>query len=68
MRDKRFPILFLFLAIVLTFGTFLVSSLIPTITGGSIGTFFSGWTAAWIILLIFAIFIGAALLLHEEKY
>jgi len=64
-RDKRFPIIFLVLAIVSTLGIFFVSSMSMTITGAAIGSIFSGWTIIWAILILVTIFIGISIL-HKK--
>lgn len=64
-KDKKFPIILLLLAIIVTFGTFLVSSMHATITGAVIGSVFSGWTLIWVILILTAVFIGLSIL-HEK--
>ena len=65
MKDKKFPILFIILSIVVTFSVFLLSSMHATITGAAIGTEFSGWTLIWVALVIVTIFLGISIL-HKK--
>ena len=60
--DKNFPIFFLILAIIVTFGIFLVTSMNATITGAAIGGIFSGWTIVWFVLILITMFIGISIL------
>ena len=68
MKDKKFPILFIILSIVVTFSVFLLSSMHATITGAAIRTEFSGfsgWTLIWVALVIVTIFLGISIL-HKK--
>ncbi len=66
MKDKKFPIIFLILALVVTFGFFLTITMIPTITGAAIGSAFSGWTIIWTTLIIISVFVGIVVLRKEK--
>ena len=66
MKDKKFPIIFLILALVVTFGFFLINPITATITGAAIGADSYGWTMVWTALIIISVFVGM-IVLHEEK-
>ena len=67
VKDKEFPILFILIAIIATFGIPLLISSGTTITGQAIGSEIPfTWTLPWILLIIFAIIAGI-IVLREEK-
>lgn len=70
IKDKRFPILFLIIALVLTLGIFLIDFLKVSITGhavasGGVGTPFA-FALPWILLVVFALVVGVFALKHVK--
>lgn len=68
-RDKRFPIVFIIVALVLTFGVFLINSLSVTMTGYAVngGETTFAFVLLWILLIVFTLIVGALALKHGRQ-